>query len=80
MNHQFPTQAKSDKEAEVEGAVEIPALGEGEEGENEKKDTIEAVVKNVLWQMTRSAVTKALSQVQGHVWREAYKTGKIQGE
>ena len=60
--------------------VEIPALGEGEQGENEKKERIDAVVKNVLWQMTTGTPTKALSQIQGHVWREAYKTGKIQGE
>ena len=60
--------------------VEIPAVTEGEEGENDKKDVIDAVVKNVLWQMTTGKPTKSLSQIQGHVWREAYKTGKIQGE
>lgn len=55
------------------GVVEIPK--EGSEG-----DIVTAVVKNIKWQMDGDRKTTALKQLQGHIWREGYKTGKIKAE
>jgi len=64
-------QATTDKE--VDGCVSIP-----EEGE--QADVIKALVSSVKWQMDLDKKTTALKSLQGHMWREAYKTKKVQGE
>ncbi|CAM4730772.1 hypothetical protein PO909_022186 [Leuciscus waleckii] len=38
------------------------------------------VVETVLWQMDADRKSTALKQLQGHMWRAAYMTGKIKGE
>lgn len=45
-----------------------------------KESIIDAVVKNVIWQMSLDRKTSALKQLQGHIWKEAYDNGKIKGE
>ncbi|XP_048731965.1 enolase-phosphatase E1-like [Ostrea edulis] len=65
--------AAKDKADGVAGVVEIPK--EGSEG-----DIVTAVVKNIKWQMDGDRKTTALKQLQGHIWREGYKTGKIKAE
>lgn len=66
-------QATQDKADNQEGVVEIP--------ESDDKDEVcAAVAANVLWQMDNDRKTTALKQLQGHMWREAYKTGAVQGE
>lgn len=61
--------AKKDEEEKIEGLVTI------EDGEKEK----ESLVKNILWQMDSDRKTTALKQLQGHIWREGYKNGKLKG-
>ena len=61
-------------DAEVEGCVGIAAAEDG------KEKVIDSVVDNVTWQMGRDAKNAALKQFQGHIYREAYKTGKIVGK
>lgn len=65
--------AAKDKADGVEGVVEIPKEGS-------KEDIIKAVVDNVKWQMDEDKKTTALKQLQGHIWREGYKTGQIKAE
>lgn len=65
--------AAKEKADGVEGAVEIPKEGS-------KEDIIKAVVDNVKWQMDEDRKTTALKQLQGHIWREGYKTGQIKAE
>lgn len=65
--------AAKDKADGVEGVVEIPKEGS-------KEDIIKAVVNNVKWQMDKDRKTTALKQLQGHIWREGYKTGQIKAE
>lgn len=48
----------------------------GDKPEEEK----DSLLKNVLWQMDNDRKTAALKQLQGHMWREAYKTGTIKGQ
>ena len=57
----------------MEGVVEIPKEGS-------QDDIIKAVVENVKWQMEEDRKTTALKQLQGHIWREGYKTGNIKAE
>ncbi|XP_021917331.1 enolase-phosphatase E1 isoform X2 [Zootermopsis nevadensis] len=64
-------QAKQDEADKMAGVVLIPE----DDGEN----AIEAVAKNVLWQMDSDRKTKALKQLQGHIMREGYKNGKLKG-
>ena len=66
-------QAAKDKADNVEGVVDIPADGS-------KDDVISAVVKNVCWQIDNDRKTPCLKQLQGHIWREGYKTGNIKPE
>jgi methionine salvage enolase-phosphatase E1 len=56
----------------VDGAVLIP--------EDNEDNTVEAVAKNVLWQMDLDRKTKALKQLQGHIMREGYKNGNLKGQ
>lgn len=64
-------QAKKDETDKVEGVIVINS----ESPEQEK----ETLVKNVLWQMDNDRKTTALKQFQGHMWREAYKSGDVKG-
>ncbi|XP_011159478.1 enolase-phosphatase E1 [Solenopsis invicta] len=64
-------QAKKDEEDKSDGFVAI--TGDNPE---EKK---ESLLKNILWQMDNDRKTGALKQLQGHMWREAYKTGTVKG-
>ncbi|KAG5347956.1 ENOPH phosphatase, partial [Acromyrmex charruanus] len=64
-------QAKKDEEEKVEGFIAIT----GDKPEEEK----DSLLKNVLWQMDNDRKTAALKQLQGHMWREAYKTGTVKG-
>lgn len=68
-------QAEADKEASVEGVISIPQVAD-----DNKEAVVDATVKNVTWQMEKDLKTKALKQLQSHMWREAYKTGLLQGE
>ncbi|XP_018317264.1 enolase-phosphatase E1 [Mycetomoellerius zeteki] len=63
--------AKKDEEEKLEGFVAIT----GDKPEEEK----DSLLKNVLWQMDNDRKTAALKQLQGHMWREAYKTGTVKG-
>lgn len=45
-----------------------------------KNVVIDASVKNVIWQMSSDRKTTALKQLQGHIWKEAFESGKIKGE
>jgi enolase-phosphatase E1 len=56
----------------VDGAIPIP--------EDSGDNTVEAVAKNVLWQMDLDRKTKALKQLQGHIMREGYKNGSLKGQ
>ncbi|XP_072746251.1 uncharacterized protein Enoph [Anoplolepis gracilipes] len=62
-------QAKKDEKDQLDGFVTIT----GDKPEEEK----ESLLKNVLWQMDNDRKTGALKQLQGHMWREAYKTGAV---
>ncbi|KAL0123751.1 hypothetical protein PUN28_005923 [Cardiocondyla obscurior] len=64
-------QAKKDEEDKLDGFVAI----RGDKPEEEKN----ALLKNVLWQMDNDRKTGALKQLQGHMWREAYKAGTVKG-
>lgn len=65
--------AKKDKEAEVDGVVEIP------DDDADKDAVVKAVIANVKWQMSHDRKSKELKQLQGHIWKQAYKQGKIKG-
>ncbi|XP_064602924.1 enolase-phosphatase E1-like [Liolophura sinensis] len=58
----------------VEGAVAIPGA------ESPQDAVVKAVVDSVGWQMNQDRKSTALKQLQGHIWREAYKQGKVKGE
>ncbi|XP_049784493.1 enolase-phosphatase E1 isoform X2 [Schistocerca cancellata] len=62
-------QSKQDEADGTEGFVKIP--------EGVSEDIFEDVKKNVLWQMDLDRKTKALKQLQGHIWRDAYKKGEV---
>ncbi|KAB5543659.1 hypothetical protein PHYPO_G00081940 [Pangasianodon hypophthalmus] len=46
----------------------------------DEEKAIREVVDSVLWQMAADRKTTALKQLQGHMWRAAYVSGKIKGE
>ncbi|XP_012272163.1 enolase-phosphatase E1 [Orussus abietinus] len=64
-------QAVKDEEEHVDGIVPIISTTNEEERES--------LIKNILWQMDNDRKTGALKQLQGHMWREAYKSGTIKG-
>ncbi|XP_035688168.1 enolase-phosphatase E1 [Branchiostoma floridae] len=70
-------QAKEDKE--MDGVVLVPECTTDDDEETRKK-VLSAVVDNVLWNMDADRKVTALKQLQGHMWRAAYQTGKIKGE
>lgn len=67
-------QASKDKEGGAD-AVEIP-----EKSDDNKDAVIKAVVENVRAQMAADRKSTELKQLQGHIWREAYKMKKVEGE
>lgn len=40
----------------------------------------EAIIANVLWQMSWDRKAGALKQLQGHMWKEAFESGAISSE
>ncbi|XP_074659909.1 enolase-phosphatase E1-like [Tubulanus polymorphus] len=64
-------QALKDEKEEVEGVVTIPNK------DSEKDEIIKKAVENILWQMSLDRKTTGLKQLQGHIWRHAYKSGNI---
>lgn len=67
-------QAAKDIADGVEGAVAIPGADSSQDA------VVKAVVDSVGWQMNQDRKSTALKQLQGHIWREAYKQGKVKGE
>ncbi|KAL4237572.1 Enolase-phosphatase E1 [Mactra antiquata] len=66
--------ASKDKE-DGKDVVEIPA-----KTDDNKEAVVKAVVDNVKALMDADSKTTALKELQGHMWREAYKTKKVEGE
>ncbi|XP_041828161.1 enolase-phosphatase E1-like [Melanotaenia boesemani] len=46
----------------------------------DEEKAIREVVESVLWQMAADRKSTALKQLQGHMWRAAYTSGRIKGE
>ena len=80
-----------DREELVDGVVDIPS-DEDEDSEEEedfealnkrmeesKVKIIKAVKDNVSWLMDQKREVNSLRQIQGHMWREAFKMGKVVG-
>lgn len=65
-------QAKKDEADKIEGL--IPITGESPE------ELKASLLKNILWQMDNDRKTGALKQLQGHIWRDGYKSGAIKGQ
>ncbi|OWF38384.1 Enolase-phosphatase E1 [Mizuhopecten yessoensis] len=61
--------ACKDVAEKMEGCIEIP--------DGESDEVIKCCVENIKWQMCQDRKSTALKQLQGHMWREGYKTGKI---
>ncbi|KAL8611112.1 hypothetical protein ACOMHN_064402 [Nucella lapillus] len=66
--------AKKDKADGKEGVVEIP------ESSEDKGKVIKGVVANVQWQMDNDRKSTELKQLQGHIWRQGYESGKVKGQ
>ncbi|XP_054257085.1 enolase-phosphatase E1 [Macrosteles quadrilineatus] len=66
------SQAKEDKEKNLEGFLDIPVDGE-------KDDLINSVIKNVLWQMDLDSKAKSLKDLQGLIMENGYKKGELKG-
>ncbi|XP_021175755.2 enolase-phosphatase E1 isoform X1 [Fundulus heteroclitus] len=45
----------------------------------DEEKAIREVVENVMWQMASDRKSTALKQLQGHMWRAAYTSGRIKG-
>ncbi|XP_067412970.1 enolase-phosphatase E1 [Emydura macquarii macquarii] len=69
---------QAEEDSSLDGVVPIPL--ETGNGEDEIERVIQAVVDNVYWQMSLDRKTTALKQLQGHMWRAAYATGRMKGE
>uniref|UniRef100_A0A8C8RHN1 Enolase-phosphatase E1 n=1 Tax=Pelusios castaneus TaxID=367368 RepID=A0A8C8RHN1_9SAUR len=69
---------QAEEDSKLDGVVPIPL--ETGNGEDEIERVIQAVVDNVCWQMSLDRKTTALKQLQGHMWRAAYATGRMKGE
>ncbi|XP_044160709.1 enolase-phosphatase E1 isoform X1 [Bufo gargarizans] len=67
---------QAEKDSGLEGFVPIPSSTDHEA----ELQVIRGVVDNVRWQMSLNRKTTALKQLQGHMWRSAYATGKVKGE
>lgn len=66
-------QAKIDLKNKVPGAVLIPDIGFQAIQRN-------AVIANVLWQMSNDMKSTALKRLQGHIWKAGYKSGLLKGD
>ena len=71
-------QATKDKADGVEGVVEIPVVDE--ETDETKATLIEAVAKNISWQMKENRSTDSLHQVTRGVWKEGFSNNKVKGK
>uniref|UniRef100_A0A8D1N7W4 Enolase-phosphatase E1 n=2 Tax=Sus scrofa TaxID=9823 RepID=A0A8D1N7W4_PIG len=69
---------QAEEDAHLDGAVPIPAASG--DGEDDRERMIQAVVDNVCWQMSLDRKTTALKQLQGHMWRAAFKAGLMKAE
>lgn len=69
-------QLQAEKDSGLKGFVPIPS----NPGHEAELQVIKGVVDNVRWQMSLDRKTTALKQLQGHMWRSAYATGKVKGE
>ncbi|XP_074849830.1 enolase-phosphatase E1 isoform X2 [Carettochelys insculpta] len=69
---------QAEEDSSLDGIVPIPS--ETGTGEGEVEQIIQAVVDNVYWQMSLDRKTTALKQLQGHMWRAAYTSGRMKGE
>ncbi|XP_069482250.1 enolase-phosphatase E1 isoform X2 [Ambystoma mexicanum] len=69
---------KAEEDVPLDGAVPIPQSPV--DGGGDVEQVIQAVVKNVHWQMSQDRKTTALKQLQGHMWKAAYTNGKMKGE
>ncbi|XP_069834187.1 enolase-phosphatase E1 isoform X2 [Dendropsophus ebraccatus] len=67
---------QAEKDSGLKGFVPIPSNTD----HKPELQVIKGVVDNVHWQMSLDRKTTALKQLQGHMWRSAYATGKIKGE
>ena len=47
---------------------------------SEKKEMIDKLIENVIWQMNADRKTKALKQLQGNIWKYAYEQGLVKGQ
>lgn len=68
-------QALEDGKAGLPGVVPIPS---GPDVEPSQLRT--AVVNNVLWQIQNNRKTKALKQLQGHIWKLGYDSGDLKAQ
>lgn len=72
---QADIEALRDLAKKEDGAVQIPDNADGN-----KADVVKAVVEFVNAQMDTDSKATELKQLQGHIWRDAYKTKKVEGE
>ncbi|KAF7990812.1 hypothetical protein HCN44_000617 [Aphidius gifuensis] len=63
--------ATKDEADKIEGFVPITDSTTDEEKES--------LMKNILWQMDNDRKSGGLKQLQGHMWRDAYKSGAVKG-
>ena len=66
---------KAEEDSHLDGAVPIPVASGGD-----LQQTIQAVVDDVYWQMSHDRKTTALKQLQGHMWKAAFMTGRMKAE
>lgn len=66
--------AQKDKADGKEGVVEIP------DATADKAEVIKAVVENVKWQMDQDRKSTELKQLQGHIWKQGYESGKLKSQ
>lgn len=59
------------------GLVDVPKIADKGSQRNE---IIQSVVNNVFWNMDRDRKVFALKQLQGHMWKNGYKSGAIVGQ
>lgn len=53
---------------EIASSLETPTL------------ILSSVITNINWNMDQDRKMTALKQLQGHMWREGYSSGEIQGQ
>lgn len=79
-------QSQADVSAAVQGAAAV-ALHEDSvlsactpgAGDAAKQAAIEKLLANIAWQMQGNKKTTGLKQLQGHIWRDGYISGALQG-